>query len=49
MKEYNFTENDFNDFVAKWLNSDHEKYQAYVQGAKLFIEYLEDKHTNPTN
>ena len=48
MKEYNFTKEEFNEFIAAWLNSDHQDYSKYVRGAKLFLEFLEDKAAQPS-
>lgn len=40
---YKFDEQDFNAFIAHWLNEDHPNFVAYVKGMKLFLEYLESR------
>ncbi len=36
-------DDDFDHFIGSWLNSDNPKYATYVQGVKLFKEYLEER------
>ena len=46
---YTFTPNDYNDFIANWLNDENDNYQDYVKGVKLFKEYLLEKMTDHNN
>jgi hypothetical protein len=42
MSKYTITDEDFNRCIGSWLNANNSKYQTYVQGIKLFKEYLDE-------
>lgn len=44
-KPYKFavTKQEVDDFIANWLNIEHQNYPVFAKGVKLFIKYLEEK------
>ena len=31
------------EFIADWLNVEHENYAVYVKGMKLFLQFLKER------
>jgi len=40
---YAVSERDFEHFIAEWLNSENSKYSQFVEGVKLFRQYLDER------
>lgn len=43
--DYKVTDRDFERCIGYWLNSNNKNYQQYVQGIKLFKEYLDEQRS----